>query len=410
MVSKPAIKSLAFVLILSFVYSAVFGQWRKIDSLHADYRQIYFFNDTLGFLCGDDGLIKKTTDGGESWNFRSINTNDPVTSVYFITEKIGFATTIAGSIYKSIDGGNTWVQKIKYGILYNLKFLNDSIGYAVFTIPFSSVWLYKTVDQGETWNMLSGFGTGTLSYHGFDIFAELGVSANSIIIAVDAGLFLNYNLVNNSWNYVVDSTSGSLDGMSMPSANEAFACFDGGSPYYIGRGGIYRTMDGGASWENILVASIYSIQMINDSIGYAGGYEGIYKSGDSGSTWNLIDSLDHDITSLTITQHFGYAISYNHLLKSGSILKLGLVTNVENNPRGNVSILPNPFSNQLYIHRSNAEPSNFRIIGGDGRVYYSAVLTSPEITINTSAFPTGIYFAEIPGSKKSQIYKILKVK
>ena len=148
------------IAVFALLYSESYGQWSKIDTLHADYKAIYFVNDTLGFLCGDNGLVKKTTDGAHSWTYQNIDTKTAINSIYFINTQTGFATSFS-YIYKSTDGGNTWTLSLNGpGYVYNLRFVNDSIGYAVYAQPYSGVKIFKTTNTGETWNALSEFGTG----------------------------------------------------------------------------------------------------------------------------------------------------------------------------------------------------------------------------------------------------------
>ena len=195
--------------------------------------------------------------------------------------------------------------------------------------------------------------------------------------------------------------------MSTPSRNEALASFSG-NPYYTGFGGIYKSIDGGATWQYVLVASISTLQMINNSIGYACGFEGIVQSSDGGSTWQYIDSVDKGITSMSISPHYGYAISFDHLIKKGSILKRGLITGIEVENKKTVSVLPNPFSNELNIQSEIAGSFSLKITGLDGKVYYDANRCGPKITVNTESFSPGMYFVELFDHGRSQVFKIIK--
>ncbi|WP_246865758.1 WD40/YVTN/BNR-like repeat-containing protein [Croceivirga thetidis] len=125
--------------------------------------------------------VYKTTDGGENWE-----------KVLFISDKVGFAdiellpgnpnviyaaawkaerkpwtiisggTTDEGGIYKSVNGGKDWI-KLKEGLPKGtigkidlaVSKVNSSIVYAVIEAPKDEQGLYKSIDQGKTFEHIS---------------------------------------------------------------------------------------------------------------------------------------------------------------------------------------------------------------------------------------------------------------
>ncbi|HMN23221.1 MAG TPA: YCF48-related protein [Ignavibacteriaceae bacterium] len=75
---------------------------------------IHFFNDNVGFLGGSG--IKKTTDGGKTWNKSFIEPGGvstlPVYKFSFFNDTLGYACggrlDIAGVIWRTTDGGDNW--------------------------------------------------------------------------------------------------------------------------------------------------------------------------------------------------------------------------------------------------------------------------------------------------------------
>ncbi|HZC51178.1 MAG TPA: hypothetical protein VE441_01585 [Mycobacterium sp.] len=85
-----------------------------------------FVNDTDGWVGGGEilpnvaGWLHRTTDGGQTWSDRVLNTPWPIRQIHFLTPKVGWATggnvfSHVGGIYFTNDGGQTWVQDLDTG-------------------------------------------------------------------------------------------------------------------------------------------------------------------------------------------------------------------------------------------------------------------------------------------------------
>ena len=79
------------------------------DNLNA----LYFLNSNTGYAVGDDGMVIKTTDGGDNWilsndNNNVISSSSILTDVHFTSFDIGYITGTSGDMFKTSDGGHTW--------------------------------------------------------------------------------------------------------------------------------------------------------------------------------------------------------------------------------------------------------------------------------------------------------------
>lgn len=102
-----------------------------------------------------DKLIK-TSNGGTNWQQLTVPPGR-INYAYFISADKGWLNMITdniGLVYYTSNGGTTWMQKNDAQATpfacYNMKFLNDSTGYAIqdyFTV-------YKTTDSAKTWEPL----------------------------------------------------------------------------------------------------------------------------------------------------------------------------------------------------------------------------------------------------------------
>jgi hypothetical protein len=78
-----------------------------------DLKSIYFINSSTGYVCGTNGTIKISTDGGDIWTDQVSGTLSTLNSIDFeetITEN-GYAVGENGSIISTTNGGSTWIKE-----------------------------------------------------------------------------------------------------------------------------------------------------------------------------------------------------------------------------------------------------------------------------------------------------------
>ncbi len=138
------------------------GTWNSQTNINVagtGLTEVCFTDELTGFAVGNNGIVLKTTNGGETWSVCWGNL-DPngfwrfynLTSVYFINNTTGWITgTISGyqnKLIKTNDGGQTWDT---------LSIFNS--GQVVFTDPENGwifgnrVWI--TSNGGDSWEVLS---------------------------------------------------------------------------------------------------------------------------------------------------------------------------------------------------------------------------------------------------------------
>ncbi|MBL7075280.1 T9SS type A sorting domain-containing protein [candidate division KSB1 bacterium] len=77
-----------------------------------DLQSVYFTDTDTGYSVGSNGMIIKTTDGGNYWLIQNFGTTESLRSVYFTDANIGYAVGCQGVILKTINGGVLSVDKI----------------------------------------------------------------------------------------------------------------------------------------------------------------------------------------------------------------------------------------------------------------------------------------------------------
>jgi photosystem II stability/assembly factor-like uncharacterized protein len=83
------------------------GTTKKLNTIN-------FPTNLVGYIGGNDSLLLKSTDGGETWNELAYSGvtyypgDEHILNLKFVTENIGYMTTGPyGGAYKTIDGGTT---------------------------------------------------------------------------------------------------------------------------------------------------------------------------------------------------------------------------------------------------------------------------------------------------------------
>ncbi|MGB1102126.1 MAG: YCF48-related protein [Crocinitomicaceae bacterium] len=131
------------------------GTWETVDvPVDVHLRDIYFLNETDGWIGADAGVILKTKDGGETWvELETTGTvGGSINDIYFMDENVGF---ICGFNYfqRSVDGGLTWTDiegfEAEHAMyqLQEMHFEGFNTGWVCGDIGY----IYKTEDGGLNW-------------------------------------------------------------------------------------------------------------------------------------------------------------------------------------------------------------------------------------------------------------------
>ncbi len=112
------------------------------------YRAVDFIGST-GWICGNAGIIKKTTDGGLTWSYQSSGIAATLHGIDFINANEGWASSNSGEIIHTTDGGATWTPQVSTTgyPLFSIKFSDNQNGWACGYIGT----ILRTTNGGETW-------------------------------------------------------------------------------------------------------------------------------------------------------------------------------------------------------------------------------------------------------------------
>jgi len=328
-------KMLLFAIVVLLATTMVFSQsWEVVKKGEVpSVNTSTFLDANTGWLVGDEGLVHKTTDGGNTWTVvrEAVPESDDWVSVDFANADVGYACADAGMIFKTEDGGDTWtmvgdtsnyqadlefVEAIDANLVYisgedstmlktedggdtytlsdctfngedldgGLAFTDANCGVVISDGNGGNTWY--THDGGDTWNFVpvgSNWPPGTISSRIYDI-AAAGDSTFLIsgyhyvtVISHDGGK--TYERIGNvSYDYVRNEL------VEMITPDE----------FYLAGEYVAKTTDGGSTWDTLTVGSAQSmidLVMTDADNGYLFmNYGHWMKTTDGGSSWSpLLD-------------------------------------------------------------------------------------------------------------------------
>ncbi|PCH67802.1 MAG: hypothetical protein COC01_05060 [Bacteroidetes bacterium] len=258
-----------------------------------DLNSVFFTDSCLGYVFGNAGIIRKTTNRGSRWDTLDIsNTNFDFHGSYFFDRNTGVAVGRnfngnTGFSFRTIDGGQSWsYDSTSFSKrLFGVHFTNASTGWTV----GRDETIYKSVDGGVTWTAQSV--TGGSGEHLRAVFARSLLNAWAV---GDGGAIVKTTDGGTTWNPIASGTGEDI--MDVHFITDSIG-------YAVGTGSVLlSTTNGGDSWSlNSSFFDFFSIHFANDSVGWIGGESGfMYMTSDSGKNW-AFDSGDtggEDILSI----------------------------------------------------------------------------------------------------------------
>lgn len=250
---------------------------------------IAFIDNFTGFVVGSNGLILKTTDGGQNWNEININYTKDLFSVCLANGRI-FCAGENGTLLKSGFNSQSY-ESINTGInenFFNLKFIDDNTGF----ITGSNGVILNTVDGGLTWHKTTtGEKENLFSIDFADGRTGFVVGWNGTILKTeDQGV---------TWHKINSNQKSYLKNILF--VNQFLGFIVGGD------GLVLRTDDGGAAWSKVDIGTtsgLYKIFFENNDEGMILSNRGeIFKTRDAGKTWKKFNIgkpvILNDIQKLT---------------------------------------------------------------------------------------------------------------
>ncbi len=370
-------------------------QTSNTDSLLWD---VSFINNDTGLVCGNYGIILKTTDGGANWISQNSGITNNLGAIQFVDENTAYAAAAFNNttLLKSTDGGNVWNDislnlTNRYGS--GIWFVNADTGFYSFGEGYySNRWILKTTNGGTNWDTVYS-GTGWLSYFFFP-------DADNGYATITDGIVLKTTDGGTSWTQS-DLGDWQMSGVFFFDKDNGFV----GGGWIYGDGAIYKTNDGGNNWQSILTGySISKIFFADLNLGFAidadpTGVGPLIKTTDGGNNWGLETIPQNRIGGIYFpSSNIGYAVG-----ASGVILKYTDFSDINNmlpSLNKEFSVYPNP-SNGITIitykleEKKEASLSVATLNGKELKQITLGVKMAGNYKLNCRDFAPGVYLVTL---------------
>lgn len=260
-----------------------------------------FVSDSIGWAVGHDGVVLKTTDGGETWirQFDGFKANEQT-----LVQRQKFVENLEAQLEEASDEE---IEDLEFA-LEEAQFSLEDAQYDVddgSTKPFLDVWfkdenygiivgaygqMFETTDGGATWNNVASKLDNPDRFH---LNAIVEIQPGSLVVVGEAGLIMRSTDDGSTWETLESPYDGSFFGaVSTRQLN--------GLLVYGLRGHVFRSSDLGDTWEEIEVnteQTLNSGRAFKDGTIMLVGNNGVVlKSYDSGR--NFTTTVREDRSSL----------------------------------------------------------------------------------------------------------------
>lgn len=166
---------------------------------------IFKASDTVAYIGGDNGVLYRTPDFGQSWDTLNSQTTNAIRDIYFSNALTGWIVCDGGYIGSTTDGGQTWVADTTqpyYGFLQC-----KSIGFAgtsmkAFVVGDDGL-IVSSTDNGMTWPNTLALTTYNLNCIRFsNDLSGVMVGSNGLIMRTWVG---GPNFADESMSYVTET-------------------------------------------------------------------------------------------------------------------------------------------------------------------------------------------------------------
>lgn len=181
--------------------------WTASLNSSPNLNDIFFQSTSIGWVCGDNGSIKKTTNGGTTWSSNNFGADNYKSIYFFANSSTGFISGSNGKIIKTTNSGTNWVSQTT-GTSKNLNsvvFSDSLIGYAV----GDSGIIIKTTNGGTSWVTQS-------SHTLLNLRSVEKMNSSKIIASGDRGLIIYSTNGGTEWIQRVGVSCNRLNRVCIP--------------------------------------------------------------------------------------------------------------------------------------------------------------------------------------------------
>ncbi len=281
------------------------AQWINVESGSTEnLYSISFPTEEIGYICGENGTLIKTIDGGNHWTPFSTGSQNTLRTVSFPASETGYVISSFGELFKTYDGGDSWAKLTTFYPepvpTFNIvvHFINPDTGF-VFYDSANSLVVMRTFDGGIQWDENTQF-------MGIVPVAASFPTKDCGVIFGKSGMFWTKNMGLHWYESDIAGTDGHFptpwDGY-VASGNYTWVTWDAGSYWYEENSGpaetvfatsfdtayiagyqhFAKTFDHGVNWQHMTISPVssehwYDMAFTSSRTGFICGTNGqIYK-------------------------------------------------------------------------------------------------------------------------------------
>ncbi len=248
---------------------------------------VSFVDELNGWVCGANGIVYRTQNGGQSWVLLNSGVGDEIMDMSFANDDHGIAVTHGGFALVTHNRGAQWdVHRLRVtGLIWG----RDEGLNACYALDANTMWaggpgglLFRTDDGGESWQN-QGYPNGLPGYMSV---SELHFtdSLNGWMASGPTVSTLQYT-TDGGWTWtVVPSVIGSVAALDFQGQR-------GWAPYYADI--VMRTVNGGQTWSPVTIPGgtqtwyyTTDVEFVDENYGWAvGAYGSVARSTNGGASW-----------------------------------------------------------------------------------------------------------------------------
>jgi photosystem II stability/assembly factor-like uncharacterized protein len=392
-----------YKIILLTIFNSVFlilncfsQQWTSLNSGTSNFLfNVNFPSNDTGYIVQDNGFLRNSVDGGQSWSL--LNSNALVYDISFITNDTGWAIS-GNEILKTENGGIVWdTSYLDQNAQFYWKiyaYSSNSIYAIGINTSYDSAIVTRSMDGGISWiraTFLIGFGIPNAISFPQPSTGYMASASEDIYKSIDSG---------QTWNMIYSGPPNAYNSVYFISPDTGF----------IMSTIIQMTTDGGATWNipntNGINTAWYDMKFINSMTGFVVGGNGIssgsiLKTIDGGFNWDLDTSNVQTFNAIYFTaSNIGFTCGTN-----GVLLKYNGNTGIiENYYLKEIEFSPNPLNTQskLTFKNNNKEKFLFTLYDITGRITESVSTITNEIILIKGSKQAGVYLFNLMNEKTGE--------
>lgn len=344
---------------------------------------IGFLDENFGLAAGEKEVVWKTFDGGETWE--PIEPPLDINRLYdaVIISETEYFFLEYNRVFHTTDGGQTWEEAL--GSVGNfLTSLTQSDDGTLYATHFGNG-LYRSTDLGQTWE--------NLTLPGNPGFLDVAVWENDLIVAAGpVGTLYQSPDGGQTWNSAITDTPKNLGEVFFSDANTVWATAE--NPVDT----IWKSEDAGLTWEKQqlpLFTSYRDIFFTTPEIGWLVGNTVVYKTTDGGATWESdldIATIAQSVFAPTPGSELAYIAGNGGLIaKYGPAPIINGTTQVVTQA---LHLFPNPGKGQLNLEIP-ALPAELKIWNANGQLIWTRAINERQASLDVSNLPAGLYLLQL---------------